>query len=64
MESCCQALKMDPTNVKMLYRKALIFRLKDDYDSSRADIDEAIRLDPGNRRLLRERMLLKEKVKA
>jgi len=64
LESCRQALKMSPNNVKVLYRRALLYRLRDDYDLARVDVDRAIRLDPDNKHLIRERMLLCSKVKA
>ena len=55
---------MDPANVKCLYRKAAIYRHKDEFELARKDIDEAISIDPGNKRLHHERDLLRGKIAA
>ncbi len=39
---CHQALRIDPRNVKALYRKAQVFRTREKFDEARAAINEAL----------------------
>jgi FK506-binding protein 4/5 len=59
IESCKQALRMEEDNVKTLYRRAVMYRKRDEFEKARADIGRAIELDPGDKTLRAERVKLR-----
>lgn len=54
VDFCSQALVLDGTNVKALYRRAQAHRLRDDFKLALADIGAAIRAKPSMRALWAE----------
>ena len=63
LEHCDQALKIDPKNVKCLYRRAVAHRFRDEFDEAKKCILAVISLDPQNPTLRNERELLRGKMK-
>ncbi|NXX18034.1 TOM34 protein, partial [Podargus strigoides] len=57
VQDCTEALRLDPKNVKALYRRAQAFKELKDYKSSIADIKSLLKMEPKNtaaQRLLQE----------
>ncbi|XP_027601661.1 mitochondrial import receptor subunit TOM34 [Pipra filicauda] len=52
-QDCTEALKLDPKNVKALYRRAQAFKELKDYKSSIADIKSLLKTEPKNTAALR-----------
>ena len=68
MPPCDDALKLDTTNVKALYRRATLLYQKNQFDDAIKDLDDAGRLTPEDRavRKLRGRVdqeIAKQKTK-
>lgn len=68
MPPCDDALKLDTTNVKALYRRATLLYQKNQFDDTIKDLDDAGRLAPEDRavRKLRGRVdqeIAKQKTK-
>lgn len=68
MPPCDDALKLDTTNVKALYRRATLLYQKNQFDDAIKDLDDAGRLAPEDRavRKLRGRVdqeIAKQKTK-
>ncbi|NXP56719.1 TOM34 protein, partial [Heliornis fulica] len=61
VQDCTEALKLDPKNVKALYRRAQAFKELKDYKSSIADTKNLLKTEPKNTAALR---LLQELNKA
>jgi tetratricopeptide (TPR) repeat protein len=64
LQNCYEALKVDPQNVKALYRRAQAYRATDKFDEAKADILAALRLMPHDMQLREEFLLLKSQVSA
>jgi peptidyl-prolyl isomerase D len=65
---CNEALSIDTTSVKALYRRATVLYQKRKFDEASKDLDEAEKLAPEDKavkklRLLVERQLSKQKAK-
>ncbi|KFR06700.1 Mitochondrial import receptor subunit TOM34, partial [Nipponia nippon] len=52
-QDCTEALRLDPTNVKALYRRAQALKELKDYKSSIADIKSLLKTEPKNTAALR-----------
>lgn len=52
-QDCTEALKLDPKNVKALYRRAQALKELKDYKSSIADIKSLLKTEPKNTAALR-----------
>ena len=55
-----KALEVDTQNVKALYRRAVASRAMGDVDASRADLKEALKLDPANTAVKKELVAIKK----
>ncbi|NWH16090.1 TOM34 protein, partial [Grus americana] len=53
VQDCTEALRLDPTNVKALYRRAQALKELKDYKSSIADIKSLLKTEPKNTAALR-----------
>ncbi|KFO12444.1 Mitochondrial import receptor subunit TOM34, partial [Balearica regulorum gibbericeps] len=53
VQDCTEALRLDPTNVKALYRRAQALKELKDYKSSIADIKSLLKIEPKNTAALR-----------
>jgi len=62
IQHCYQALKIDPENVKALYRRAKAYRMKDEYDLAKNDILHALQLQPKDSMLQKEYIIIQNKV--
>ena len=49
IQNCTKALKLDPDNVKGLYRRAQAFSKTDQYGQALEDLEKALRLEPSNK---------------
>jgi tetratricopeptide (TPR) repeat protein len=58
-QSVTLVLKQDPTNLKALYRRAVIRRHRHDFEGASADLDRAVSIDPSSLALRREAALLR-----
>merc|ERR1719320_2139935 len=52
LENCTDALKVDPTNVKALYRRGSAHKMMGSFGESRKDLEAAMVLDPTNKQAL------------
>lgn len=55
-----KALEVDDQNVKALYRRAVASRAMGDVDAARADLKEALKLDPANTAVKKELLAIKK----
>ena len=46
IEACTRALDIDPNNVKALYRRALAYVSRTEWDDAEADLRAAVRVEP------------------
>ncbi|NXC71061.1 TOM34 protein, partial [Anhinga anhinga] len=53
VQDCTDALRLDPKNVKALYRRALALKELKDYKSSTADVKSLLKIEPKNTAALR-----------
>ncbi|KAF0700461.1 Aste57867_8990 [Aphanomyces stellatus] len=60
--SASKALKNDKNNVKALYRRGVALMYSNDLDRAKEDLTSAAKLDPQNRDVRRELVVLKEKL--
>mmetsp|Transcript_22694 Transcript_22694/g.47243 ORF Transcript_22694/g.47243 Transcript_22694/m.47243 type:complete len:464 (-) Transcript_22694:29-1420(-) len=63
LDHCDQVLKVDPQNVKCLYRRAVAHRCRDEFEKAKESILAAISIDPKNPTLRYERNLLRGRIK-
>ena len=59
-EIASKALSIKSDNVKALYRRAVASRKVNDYDTCKADLKQALKLDPGNKAVRKELIALKK----
>jgi len=52
LSECYQALKLDPTSLKGMYRRALILLEKQEYEEAIEQINIAIEIEPKNKTFL------------
>jgi tetratricopeptide (TPR) repeat protein len=64
LECCDQVLQEAPQHAKALYRRAQIYRLRDEFDKAHSDIGAALQLAPGDAQLRRELLLLRTRESA
>ncbi|GAX29214.1 hypothetical protein FisN_28Lh042 [Fistulifera solaris] len=57
-----QALLLDPTNIKALYRRALAHRALGNWDDARTDLKQALQQDPNNTACKKEFLSLKQQM--
>lgn len=63
VENCSKALKIDPGNVKGLFRRAQAFAKLGEYDKARDDLVQALALEPNNGAVSRSLALVKAALK-
>ena len=59
-EIASKVLSIKSDNVKALYRRAVASRKVNDYDTCKADLKQALKLDPGNKAVRKELIALKK----
>jgi tetratricopeptide (TPR) repeat protein len=64
LECCEQVLQEAPQHAKALYRRAQIYRLRDEFERAHSDITAALQLAPGDAQLRRELLLLRTRESA
>jgi hypothetical protein len=64
IQNCYEALKIDPVNVKALYRRAQAHRRMDNFEEAKVDLLAALRQRPHDFQLREELALLKSQIKA
>jgi len=64
LDVATNALKVDSTNVKALYRRAAAHRRLGDPDAARLDLKEALSHDPANREVKRELLSIRKELDA
>eukprot|EP00904_Undaria_pinnatifida_P007966 jgi/Undpi1/429/HiC_scaffold_1.g00425.m1 len=62
MDCCYQALRAEPDNVKALYRRAVVYRLRDQFKEASADLGKALAQLPNEVALRKESAILKSKI--
>ncbi|CAM9577849.1 unnamed protein product, partial [Hapterophycus canaliculatus] len=61
--ACCQGLlPAEPDNVKALYRRAVVYRLRDQFKEASVDIGKALAQRPNETMLRKESAVLKSKI--
>jgi len=61
-QHCAQALAFEPENTKAYYRRAVLNRIKDDFENAKADIKKALELSPNDFEVRREYCRLRSKM--
>lgn len=64
IDSCLEALEMDPSNTKALYRKAQGWQGLKEYDQALADLKKAQEIAPGDKAIQAELLKVKQMIKA
>ncbi|XP_055452646.1 peptidyl-prolyl cis-trans isomerase D [Psammomys obesus] len=64
IDSCLEALEMDPSNTKALYRKAQGWQGLKEYDQALADLKKAQEIAPGDKAIQAEMLKVKQMIKA
>jgi tetratricopeptide (TPR) repeat protein len=64
LECCNQVLQEAPQHAKALYRRAQIYRLRDEFEKAHSDVSAALQLAPGDAQLRRELLLLRTRESA
>ncbi|XP_065260785.1 peptidyl-prolyl cis-trans isomerase D [Emys orbicularis] len=64
IESCCEALALDPANTKALYRRAQGWQGIRDFDQALADLKKAQEITPEDKAIQTEALKVKQKIKA
>ncbi|CAM4547520.1 peptidyl-prolyl cis-trans isomerase D isoform X1 [Lepidochelys kempii] len=64
IESCCEALAIDPANTKALYRRAQGWQGIRDFDQALADLKKAQEITPEDKAIQTEALKVKQKIKA
>ncbi|KAM7167988.1 peptidyl-prolyl cis-trans isomerase D isoform 2-T2 [Macrochelys suwanniensis] len=64
IESCCEALAIDPANTKALYRRAQGWQGIKDFDQALGDLKKAQEIKPEDKAIQTEAHKLKQKIKA
>ncbi|XP_034626802.1 peptidyl-prolyl cis-trans isomerase D isoform X1 [Trachemys scripta elegans] len=64
IESCCEALALDPANTKALYRRAQGWEGIRDFDQALADLKKAQEITPEDKAIQTEALKVKQKIKA
>ncbi|KAM9381848.1 peptidyl-prolyl cis-trans isomerase D [Phaethornis superciliosus] len=64
IESCSEALEIDPTNTKALYRRAQGWQGVKDLDQALADLKKAHEIAPEDKAIQTETLKIKQKIKA
>eukprot|EP00752_Nemacystus_decipiens_P012442 g11023.t1 len=62
LDCCYQALMTEPDNVKALYRRAVVYRMRDQFKEASADIGKALAQRPNDVMLRKESTVLKSKI--
>ncbi|EAR96113.1 peptidyl-prolyl cis-trans isomerase (macronuclear) [Tetrahymena thermophila SB210] len=64
IETATEALKSQPSNVKLLYRRAQAYSGTQEYEKAKSDLKEGLKLDPNNAELQKElnALINKEKI--
>ncbi|CAN0166434.1 unnamed protein product [Ascophyllum nodosum] len=62
LDCCYQALREDPGNVKALYRRAVVHRIRDQFEEASADLAKALAQLPNDISLRKENAILKSKI--
>ena len=62
MQNCDDALNLDPTNVKALYRRATVLYKKRKFDDSKRDLEVAGRLAPVDKSIIKLRYLVDQEI--
>jgi Activator of Hsp90 ATPase, N-terminal/Tetratricopeptide repeat len=57
-----RAIAIDPLNVKALYRRAVGYKQLADYDKSKADLKDALKVDPNNASCKKELLAIKKEL--
>lgn len=63
IDSCLEALEMDPSNTKALYRKAQGWQGLKEYDQALADLKKAQEIAPGDKAIQAELLKVKQMIK-
>ncbi|KAG8453877.1 hypothetical protein GDO86_000485 [Hymenochirus boettgeri] len=63
IESCQEALEIDPSNTKALYRQAQAWQGLKDYDQALGDLKKAHELTPNDKAISNEILRVKQKIK-
>ncbi|XP_006213657.1 peptidyl-prolyl cis-trans isomerase D isoform X2 [Vicugna pacos] len=64
VDSCLEALEIDPSNTKALYRRAQGWQGLKDYDEALADLKKAQEIAPEDKAIQAELLKVKQKIKA
>nr|XP_026251718.1 peptidyl-prolyl cis-trans isomerase D [Urocitellus parryii] len=64
VDSCLEALEMDPSNTKALYRRAQGWQGLKEYDQALADLKKAQEIAPEDKAIQAELLKVKQKIKA